>query len=71
MTKRCAVTVCIKEGRPGTQPSVYDPANTVGGAEYDICGKPGVEKNIIWRCEEHAKQDRARLRRLHRYEAGE
>ena len=62
MSKTCQLTVLIKEGRPGTAPTIYDPGNELNGAKYEPCGKPGVEKNIIWRCEEHAKKYRARQR---------
>lgn len=43
--------------RPGTQPSVSDPCNILGGAQYEQCGKESVSKYLgRWYCEEHLEK---------------
>lgn len=55
--------------REGTQPSVYDPSNMMGGAKYKPCGKEGYSKSKVtgvWLCEEHYNEDKMVHRQLQR-----
>jgi len=43
--------------RPGTFPTIYDPANILGGAEYVVCGHTAVFTGKIGEplCAKHAE----------------
>lgn len=47
--------------RPGTFPTIYDPANVMGGARYEECGKESVTRSTVSGvdlCAEHAKEEK-------------
>lgn len=63
----CHRTKYIKgSAQHGTEPSVYDPANIMGGAQYGVCGKPDFKLGQAGRslCKEHYQEEQKFLEKI-------
>jgi hypothetical protein len=67
----CQASIYVEgSARPGTQASVYDPCNVLGGARYHACGKEAVTKyRGHWYCEKHLKENKSAYKSLDKQSA--